>query len=822
MREISGNPAAAALASLAVALAISSCSGAGSSSVTPTRAARVEVEEHLRRGTEMMRIGQDDAAIAEFRRSIALDRTDAKAHAQLGRLLAAKAKREDAVPIEAVAELKTAVKLDPNDLQAAFELADIIKERIINVYDPDLAMDLFQKILKANPTLADVRLRYATWMAIGEIRLTVPNNQGRVSMDSAWTMESARHEIEKVLDQVPADSEQAAAAHFMIAHVFMKSGAWLESVREVDLLLSRFPDLPLDRKVQALGIKGHGYYRQGMFKEALAAFKEAYETTPNIRSLWDMYQAGQSLGGYPAGFPAKYRFPYRPEETGKDLPSGVKFRDIAPQLGVDKFAGAGPASWADYDGDGRFDLVACGCDTFCSLFHNDGKHFSDVTLAAGLGKVESGFGATWGDYDGDGRPDLYIARNGWNGPTFDYLLHNKGDGTFENVIDKVGISEPGSGFNVVWFDYNRDGWLDILVTNGVTLDPNINHLYRNKGDGTFENVTEQAGMKEEPRGGTIGVAVGDVDQDGWPDIFVHGRMRANKLYHNLGNGKFEEIAKQAGVIGHRRQNGYVAIFADMDADGDFDLFTVSLALFERVMNGYRSDYVPVPDDDLSKLYRNDGNLKFTDISEQSGFVYPIGTMAANVGDVNNDGYPDIYFGTGNPDIRRLEPNVLYMRGDGGRYVDRTRSAGVGNLGKGHGITFLDWDGDGDLDMFAEVGGFYHGDLWHSAFYLNETPPRNHFLEIALSQEGTNHLAVGSGVTVKAGKLTMYQEVTNGRGFGSSDPPVLHYGLGQNLRTEKLTIRWPDGTRVDYPPPPADKKIRIRKGDSSWTLQPPPS
>jgi hypothetical protein len=439
-----------------------------------------------------------------------------------------------------------------------------------------------------------------------------------------------------------------------------------------------------------------------------------------------------------------------------------------------------------------------------------------VTLEAGFGKVESGFGAAWGDYDGDGKPDLYIARNGWAGPLQDSLLHNKGNGTFEEVTKKAGIDEPGSGFHVTWFDYNRDGWLDIYVSNGVTLDRNINHLYRNNGNGTFTNVTREAGLEEEQRAGTIGIAIGDYDQDGWPDLFVHGRMRPNRLYHNLGGGKFEEVARQAGVAGNGRQNGYVALFQDMDSDGDLDLITVSLAMWEHVIAGYRADYVPVPDDDLIKYFRNDGNGHFTDVSTQSGFVYPLGIMAANTADVDNDGYADLYFGTGNPDLRRQEPNVLYQNTGQGTFVDRSRSAGVWSQGKGHGITFTDWNGDGYLEIYAEKGGFYHGDLYHSSFFLNVTPHQNHFLMIDLSQEGPNGLAVGAGVTVQAGNLKIYKEVTSGRGFGSSDPPTLHFGLGKNRAIERLRVRWPDGSSQDFPAPPVDQFIRIRKGDSNWT------
>ena len=811
-------PAAWILASAALATLLG-CTGTSSSSITPKGGTQLEAQEHYQRGMELVRQGQDQGAAAEFRRTLEVDPEDPKALLQMGKLLAAQARQDNKVPFEAAELLERAIKEDPKDIQARFELAEILKERYVNLYDPDRTVELYESILKDNPSLSGVRLRYATWLAVGEVRLKAPFKEGRVTLDSAWTMDTARSHLERVLDEVSPDSDEAAAAHLTMANVLMKSGAWPELVRESDLFLTRYPNAPQERIIQALGMKAQGLFRQNLYKEAIAVYREAYDKEPGERPLWGIYQCTMGLGGVPKDLPAKYGFTLRPESSDPGLPPSPKFRDIARELGIAKVAGAGPAGWADYDGDGRYDLVACGMDTFCSLFHNEGKKFRDVTLEAGFGRVESGFGAAWGDYNGDGKPDLYVARNGWGGPLPDSLMANQGDGTFKDVAKEAGIDEPGSGFHVTWFDYNRDGWLDIYVSNGVTLDPNINHLYRNNGNGTFTNVTKEAGLEEKQPAGTIGIAVGDYDQDGWPDLFVHGRMRKNRLYHNLGGGKFEEVGAVAGVAGHGRQNGYVALFQDMDSDGDLDIVTVSLAVWEHVIAGYRSDYVPKPDDDLVKLFRNDGGGHFKDVSVEAGFVYPLGIMAANTADVDNDGYSDLYFGTGNPDMRRQEPNVLYQNTGKGSFVDRSRSAEVWLQGKGHGITFTDWNGDGFLEIYAEKGGFYHGDLVPSAFFLNETHNGNHFLFVDLYQDGPNARAVGAGVTIEAGALKTYKEVTSGRGFGSSDPPTLHFGLGKNTRIERFRVRWPDGSSTDYPAPQVDSRLRLKKGDPSWSTVP---
>ena len=161
-------------------------------------------------------------------------------------------------------------------------------------------------------------------------------------------------------------------------------------------------------------------------------------------------------------------------------PPGPRFRNIGKETGIGRIAGAGPASWADYDQDGRYDLVACGCDTFCALYRNLGSKFADVTLAAGLERVDPSFGAVWGDYDGDGYPDLYIARDGWNGPGADTLLHNRRDGTFEDVTQKAGDRRAGVRLQCRLVRLQPGRLARSPVTNGVTLDPNINHLYRNR------------------------------------------------------------------------------------------------------------------------------------------------------------------------------------------------------------------------------------------------------------------------------------------------------------------------------------------------------
>ncbi len=769
----------------------------------------VDSREHLRRGMELARQGLHDGAVAEFRRSIELYPKDPDAHFYLGRSLLELAKKQRAALSEVVREMEEALRLDPYRDYVRAQLADVYCMRMPNHFNPDKAVALFEELIARHTDRFEIRLRYAACLVNSEVRLARSDDPNRVPQDSAWTNDMVRFQVEKVLDQAPRDSEQTLHARLLLTEVLFRSGEWDQARAILEDMVTSYADRGLNLAPYWNTI-GHCHWRRGDYKKAVEAFRKACDITPTLPFLWDLRLAFDMLGGYPKDLPERYRFPLREENYDRASPPNLKFTDIAPKLHINRYAGAGPASWLDYNGDGKFDLLACGCDTFCNLYRAQGDTFVDATVEAGLAKLEPGFGAPIADYDGDGDYDIYIARNGWNGPAANGLMKNNGDGTFTDVGAAAGAADKGSSFNGTWFDYDRDGRLDLVITNGVYLDNSTNQLYRNRGDGTFANVTAAAGLTEAPFAGTIGVAVGDYDDDGWLDIFYHGRMEPNRLYHNNRDGTFTDMAARAGVVGPGKQNGYIAFFADFDSDGDLDIWTGSLAPWEQVLAGYRPDYKLGSLDDLPRFYRNNGDGTFADNSLTSGFRYPHGIMAAGVGDLDNDGYLDIYLGTGNPELRRLEPNNFYHNRGGRTFEDLSRFTGLGCLGKGHGITFLDWDGDGDLEVYKELGGFFHGDFWENRFYLNEAGNKNNWLQVRLQQPGKNHDAVGARVTIKAGSLNQTQQVIAGRGFGSTDPPTLHFGLGQANKVERLQIRWPDDTRQVMESLPVNRYMLIKR------------
>lgn len=740
-------------------------------------------------------------------------------HLGLGQVLLEKLVGRNEPLGRAIRHLERALELGPGLDLARYLLAKTYALRNPpGTYDAEKAAGHYRKLIERQPDRLPFRIEYARWLADQEVRLRRQATPGRVSMHSAWSLEEARSQMEEVLRRAPPGSPEAHLAEGYIAEIVMKLGEFRLAERMLEEVLAH-QELSPDSRARALQKLGHSRVGRGDFTEAARAFKQAYALAPTSLHQWDLHLVSAYMGVDTGAAAGMFRSGIRPDSPEGSGPPRLRFTDAAERLGVDKLAGAGPSAWGDVDGDGREDLLVCGLDVYCSLYRNEGERFREITAEAGLSRLESGFGAVFADYDNDGDMDFYVARNGWSGPSSNSLMQNDGKGVFTDVTRRASVDAPGSSFNAAWADFNRDGWLDLIVTQGVTADGSVNRLFLGSPGGTFRDVTAESGIEEPPGFGTIGVAVGDSDGDGWLDIFVHGRYRPNRLYRNQGDGTFEDVAPEAGVAGSGKQNGYVAFFSDMDADGDLDIFAASLAGWETVIEGFRPGYEKRKDLDMvdtPHFWRNEGNGKFTDRTEAAGLVFPIGVMSGGIADLDNDGYPEVLLGTGDPQFHRLEPNILLANVGGERFVDVTSTTPTGSLEKGHGVSFTDWDRDGDLDVYFELGGFYPGDYARSAFYLNETASGNNWLSVMLEQPKLNRFAVGAGVTVVTEGASPYQEVQAGEGFGSTSPPVLHFGLGDRSTVRELRVRWPDGTRQTYKSPPVNRRLRIRKGAASWT------
>jgi len=528
--------------------------------------------------------------------------------------------------------------------------------------------------------------------------------------------------------------------------------------------------------------------------KAIEYFTKYLDRKPDdLEVKWLLNLVYMTLGKHPSGVPPKYLLPLASFGSGESI---GRFTDVAPQAGLNLFAMASGVVVDDFENNGLFDVVTSTYDACEPMhyFHNNGDGtFSDQAAKAGLSdQLGVGLNLVQADYNNDGCTDLLVLRGAWQSQNVAQrksLLRNNCDGTFTDVTRESGLAVPATNTQTaVWADINNDGLLDLFVGN----ETGPSQLFLNKGDGTFADISHSAGIDRTSF--AKGVAAADYDHDGYVDFYVSNQAGANFLYHNNRNGTFTEIARQAGVPGVGR--GFAAWFFDYDNDGWPDLFVASYyASVEESLKTYLG--LPLKAGTL-KLYRNLGNGAFEDVTKKTGLDKVLMPMGANFGDVDNDGYLDIYLGTGNPSYASLLPNVLLRNKEGKSFVDVTASSGTGELHKGHGVAFADMDRDGDEDIVTSIGGAIPGD--RHAFRLFENPGNgNDWISLKLVGVKANRSAIGARikVTVKdqAGAArASYRTVASGGSFGGS-PLEQHIGLGKSAQSVSIEILWPGGSRT---------------------------
>jgi len=308
-------------------------------------------------------------------------------------------------------------------------------------------------------------------------------------------------------------------------------------------------------------------------------------------------------------------------------------------------------------------------------------------------------------------------------------------------------------------------------------------------DGTFTNVAEKAGVRNE--GWAKGASWGDFDDDGRLDLYVSNMWGSNRLYRNQGNGTFTDVAAELGVA--EPEHGFSCWFWDYDNDGKLDLFVCGY--FAR-LNDIVSDMLgKAATAQRPRLYRNTGNGHFEDVTASAGLDRVMLPMGSNFADVDNDGFLDMYLGTGQPAYMVLVPNLMFKNDVGRRFLDVTEASGTGHLQKGHGVSFADADGDGDLDLFVQMGGVATGDRSHNAFFRNPgSQPARRWLDVKLVGVQTNRSAVGARLQAELKQpdgsvRSLFRTIGAGSSFGGNSL-VAHLGLDQAAEVETLTIRWP--------------------------------
>ncbi len=538
---------------------------------------------------------------------------------------------------------------------------------------------------------------------------------------------------------------------------------------------------------------------------AIAHFTEYLTKFPDDLAVqWLLNLAYMTLGEYPQKVDP--RFLIKLDHFLKSEVDIGKFRDIGHAAGVDRFNMAGGSVLEDFDGDGLLDLAVTSFDPTLPmvLYHNNGDGtFKEQTEAAGLKGQLGGKNLVQTDFNNDGRMDLFISRGAWLPYAMPQsLLRNNGDGTFTDVTRAAGLGEPVDSTASCWADYDNDGLLDVLILTELQG----NRLYHNRGDGTFENVTARANIGSNPRRYCKGANWIDFDNDGFPDLFVDHLNGTAALYHNNRNGTFSDVTESMGIDGP--QIGFSCWAWDYDNDGFQDIFATC---FDYSIEDIVKGMIGQGHKRLSnRLLHNVKGERFENKTKEAGLDLVFAAMGSNFADFDNDGFLDFYLGTGDPDLTTLVPNRMFKNLGGTRFADITASSGTGNLQKGHGVACADWDRDGDVDLFIEMGGATYGDQYHNILFQNPGQG-NHWLTVKLQGVKTNRPAIGARikvVTTGERPQKIHRHVSSGSSWGANALQQT-IGLARAQKVAVLEIYWPtSGTTQTFHDIAADQAIEV--------------
>jgi hypothetical protein len=491
--------------------------------------------------------------------------------------------------------------------------------------------------------------------------------------------------------------------------------------------------------------------------------------------------------------------------------------------------------WIDYDQDGLMDLyfVQSGATEIykpthplrSALYHNNGDGtFTDVTEKAGVGgEGHYGQGVAVGDFDNDGYPDLYVTGYGRA-----ILYHNNGNGTFTDVTAKAGVADEGGwSTSAGWFDYDKDGWLDLVVTNYIEWGPKNNiwcgehrpgyrsychpgnykgqhiKLYHNSHDGTFTDVSDASGVgKPEAKG--MGVVLADFNNDGWPDIAVANDSWPNFLFINKHNGTFEDVSLVSGIAASedgKYEAGMGIDAADVDGDGWQDVYITHL------------------DFELNRLYRNSQDGTFTDETFRSRIgntAVLLSGVSMKFLDYDNDGWNDILQLNGamldnvtlyHGEVSYKEPLLMYRNVGKGQFEKVSESLGPDFMRPivGRGLATADYDNDGDIDIVTNNRGDF------PSLLRNDGGNANHWLTVQLIGTKSNRDGIGASLKLTSEGFVQVEQAKGGMSYMSASDPRIHFGLGKRTKIESLEITWPSGQKDGLRNVAADQIIAVKEG-----------
>ena len=545
---------------------------------------------------------------------------------------------------------------------------------------------------------------------------------------------------------------------------------------------------------------------------AIKHFMEYLDQFPDDLDIsWLLNLAHMTLGEYPDGVDSRFRLDLQ-RFFHSEFDIG-KFRDVGHLTGVNRFNQAGGVIMDDFDNDGLLDIAVTSLDATqpMTYYRNSGDStFADRSKQAGVTDQLGGFVCYQADFDNDGWLDIVIPRGAWMPfeirPT---LLRNNQAGGFIDVTQEAGLLDPLNSNAAAWADYDNDGLIDLYFT----CERQYNRLYRNLGNGKFTEVAAKAGVKGDPKRFCKGCAWIDYDNDRYPDLFVNNLGGDARLYHNNRDGTFTEETLAMGIDGPGK--GFSCWSWDYNNDGWLDIFATS---YDRTLADVVKGLLGQPHSSNSnRLYRNVGGKAFVNETTNAGLDMVFGTMGSNYGDFDNDGFLDMYLGTGDPSIETIIPNRMFKNVGGERFSEITASSGTGHLQKGHGVACGDWDRDGDVDIFAQTGGAVNGDKYHNVLFQNPGQG-NHWLTVKLVGKKTNRAAIGARIKVVTDgekPLTIHRHISSGSSFGGN-PLEQTIGLGKATKVARLEIQWPtSGTTQTLRDIPAGQAIEVTEFAESF-------
>ncbi len=633
------------------------------------------------------------------------------------------------------------------------------------------------------------------------------------SEESIAAYQRAYDQVVRFREETPP--EEALRTTYELALAWMRQGENLNCAQnhtsESCLLPIRGGGVHKDKAASRAAVE--------LFAEVLRLAKP--ESPESYRARWLLNIAYMTLGEYPDGVPAPWRIPESAFASDQPFPL---FPEVAPLVGLDSFDLAGGAVVDDFNGDDQLDVVVTTSDPSgpMRIWLGSGTgQFTEHTAESGLAGITGGLNMIHGDYDGDGDLDLFVLRGAWwkaLGRHPNSLLRNHGDGRFTDVTYEAGLGHVHFPTHSAAFaDYDNDGDLDLYVGNEYSPEmPAPSQLFRNDGDGTFTDVAARAGV--ENRGYAKGVTWGDYDNDRFPDLFVSNHGGVNRLYRNNADGTFTDVAGRAGVS--RPVAGFPTWFWDIDNDGILDLFVGTYGGVNPSPDvaAVAASYLGRPHTaELDHIYRGDGEGGFVEVGESFGMRRATLPMGANFGDLDNDGFPDFYLGTGYPHYEGLVPNVMYRNTGGDGFADVTTAGRFGHLQKGHAVVFADLDNDGDQDVFEQIGGQYRGDAFGNALFDNPGFG-NRWIKIRLVGARSNRFGVGAQIRLDIvegeRRRSIHRTVGTGGSFGGN-PLRQEIGLGRADTIETLEIFWPtSGRRQTFRDVAPDQWLVIGENDTT--------